>query len=58
MSRIINICGKPSCCPQIWVEDEQYKIFDKKEGWETGFMTKNQLKDLKKAIGKVLYNKC
>lgn len=54
---IINTCGRPRrCCPQIRVENGKYQIFDKKEGWETGFMTKDEVFNLMDAFDKVFYN--
>ena len=52
MSNIINVCGKPSCCPQIKEEEGMYQIFDASENWKTHWMSKDQIKDLGKAIDK------
>lgn len=48
MARIINVCGNPKCCPRILEKGGMYKIFDK--NWETGFMSRKTLEDLKKAL--------
>lgn len=53
MSKIINVCGRKACCPQILEQDGLYQIYDEKERWQTNFMTKEMIKKLGKTIDNI-----
>jgi hypothetical protein len=55
MSNVINTCGKRKCCPKIrmFTDEDKYVIFDEEAGWKTGKITRQQMKNIAKAINKM-----